>query len=113
MKINKWSNLYDINGELIKHSPVTDFTIEETEKLVDDLAKKVEENPNNQMYKVYLNNASQWLYGLYIRYGNPHENELIEKIKAASNRDVTEEEIKDALAVVSNELTKQNDVRES
>lgn len=63
--MNKFSNLYDIDGNIINKSPQHSFTLEETEKLVDDLTKKVQENPGNEVYKVYLNNAQKWLYKLY------------------------------------------------
>ena len=33
--------------------------------MVDDLSKKVQENPDNEVYKVYLANAQKWLYKLY------------------------------------------------
>lgn len=61
----KESNIYDIDGELIRRGDQGAFTLEETEELVDKLAKKVEENPDNQVYKVYLNNAQKWLFKLY------------------------------------------------
>lgn len=63
--MSKYSNLYDIDGNIINKSPQHTFTLEETEKLVDDLSKKVEENPNNEVYKVYLANAQKWLFKLY------------------------------------------------
>lgn len=63
--MSKFSNLYDIDGNIINKAPQHNFTIEETEKLVDDLTKKVQENPDNEVYKVYLNNAQKWLYKLY------------------------------------------------
>jgi polyhydroxyalkanoate synthesis regulator phasin len=59
------SNIYDIDGNLIRGANQGPFTIEETEKLVDDLTKKVQENPDNETYKVYLANAQKWLYKLY------------------------------------------------
>ena len=61
----KGSNIYDIDGELIRRGDQGAFTLEEPEELVDKLAKKVEENPDNQVYKVYLNNAQKWLIKLY------------------------------------------------
>ncbi len=61
----KESNIYDIDGNIIRRADQGPFTIEETEKLVDDLTKKVQENPDNQVYKVYLNNAQKWLFKLY------------------------------------------------
>ena len=63
--MSKFSNLYDIDGNIINESPQHTYTLEETEKLVDELTKKVEENPDNEVYKVYLNNAQKWLYKLY------------------------------------------------
>lgn len=63
--MNKFSNLYDIDGNIINKAPQHDFTLEETEQLVDDLTKKVQENPDNEVYKVYLANAQKWLYKLY------------------------------------------------
>lgn len=63
--MSKFSNLYDIDGNIINKSPQHTFTLEETEQLVDDLTKKVQENPENEVYKVYLNNAQKWLYKLY------------------------------------------------
>ena len=61
----KGTNIYDIDGNIIRRADQGPFTIEETEKLVDDLTKKVQENPDNQVYKVYLNNAQKWLFKLY------------------------------------------------
>ena len=63
--MSKFSNLYDIDGNIINKSPQHRYTLEETEQLVDDLSKKVQENPDNEVYKVYLANAQKWLYKLY------------------------------------------------
>lgn len=63
--MSKFSNLYDIDGNIINESPQHRYTLEETEQLVDDLTKKVQENPDNEVYKVYLANAQKWLYKLY------------------------------------------------
>lgn len=63
--MNKFSNIYDIDGNIINKSPQHNFTLEETEQLVDNLTKNVEENPDNEVYKVYLSNAQKWLYKLY------------------------------------------------
>ena len=61
----KESNIYDIDGELSRRGDQGAFTLEETEELVDKLTKKVKENPDNEVYKVYLNNAQKWLFKLY------------------------------------------------
>lgn len=63
--MSKFSNLYDIDGNIINKSPQHTYTLEECEKLVDDLTKKVEENPDNEVYRVYLNNAQKWLMHMY------------------------------------------------
>lgn len=105
-KINKYANLYDKEGNLLKKAPLTDYTIEETEKLVDDLTEQYKNDPENKDLKLRLDNAAQWLYGLYLRYGNPHEKELVERIKQAANKDVSEDQIKEALNAVSDELKK-------
>lgn len=105
-KINKYANLYDKEGNLLKKAPLTDYTIEETEKLVDDLTEQYKNDPENKDLKLRLNNAAQYLYGLYLRYGNPHEKELVERIKQAANKDVSEDQIKEALNAVSDELKK-------
>lgn len=60
------TNIYDIDGNIIRKAGDNHkFTIEEIEKLVDDLTEKVRQNPDNQVYKVYLNNAQAWLYNMY------------------------------------------------
>lgn len=105
-KINKYANLYDKDGNLLKKAPLTDYTIEETEKLVDDLTEQYKNDPENKDLKLRLDNAAQYLYGLYLRYGNPHEKELVERIKQAANKDVSEDQIKEALNAVSDELKK-------
>ena len=63
--MSKFSNLYDIDGNIINQSPQHTFTLEECEELVDKLTKKVQENPENEVYKVYLNNAQKWLMHMY------------------------------------------------
>ncbi len=105
-KINKYANLYDKDGNLLKKAPLTDYTIEETEKLVDDLTEQYKNDPENKDLKLRLDNTAQYLYGLYLRYGNPHEKELVERIKQAANKDVSEDQIKEALNAVSDELKK-------
>lgn len=59
------NNIYDIDGNIIRKAGEGRFTIEETEELVDKLTQKVQENPDNEIYKVYLNNAQKWLMHLY------------------------------------------------
>ena len=64
--MNNYTNIYDIDGNIIRKAGDNHrFTIEEVEKLVDDLTAKVQQNPDNQVYRVYLNNAHKWLYNMY------------------------------------------------
>lgn len=64
--MKNYTNIYDIDGNLIrKAGDDHKFTIEEVEKMVDDLTEKVKNNPENKVYKVYLNNAQKWLYNMY------------------------------------------------
>ena len=64
--MKNYSNIYDVDGNIIRKAGDNHkFTLEEVEKLVDDLTQKVQENPDNQVYKVYLNNAHKWLYNMY------------------------------------------------
>lgn len=60
------TNVYDIDGNIIRKAGDNHrLTLDEVEKLVDDLANKVQENPDNEAYKVYLNNAQKWLFNMY------------------------------------------------
>lgn len=64
-KLDINANLYDYEGNLIEKAPLKRKTLPEVEELVDQLTKKVQENPENEMYKVYLNNAQKVLFSLY------------------------------------------------
>lgn len=75
--MSKFSNIYDIDGNIIRRADQGPFTIEETEQLVDDLVKKVQEHPDNQVYKVYLNNAQKWLSMLY---NNMSKEDLMKRL---------------------------------
>ena len=60
------TNIYDIDCNIIRKAGDNHkFTLSEVEKLVDDLTEKVRQNPDNQVYKVYLNNAQRWLFNMY------------------------------------------------
>lgn len=78
-KIDPNANLYDIDGNLISKAPLKNKTISEVEQLVDDLTKKVEENPDNEVCKVYLNNAQSFLFAMY---NNMNKEDLISRISA-------------------------------
>ena len=83
-KINKFANIYDKDGNLLRHvdedGKLKNYTIEELEDLIDKLAEDKDENGNVKDPQA-LNNVNMILFQQYQKYGNPHEAELIEKLK--------------------------------
>ena len=98
--MSKFSNIYDIDGNIIRRADQGPFTIEETEQLVDDLVKKVQEHPDNQVYKVYLNNAQKWLSMLY-------NKDSVEEAKSAASE--AEQKQLEEISNAMDELKKQYD----
>ena len=84
-KINKNSNLYDKNGNFL-HKPGK-YTIEELENLVDTLDKNSRE----------FASATAILMHMYEQKGNPHRDELIQKLIEQSKTKTTKAEVIDAL----------------
>ena len=84
-KINKNSNLYDKDGNFL-HKPGK-YTIEELEKLVDTLDKNSKE----------FANATAILIHMYEQKGNPHRDELIQKLIEQSKTKTTKAEVINAL----------------
>lgn len=69
-KINKFANIYDKDGNLVRKvneqtGMLDNYTPEEVEELVDELTKKVQENPENIEYKTQLNNTQAFLFNMY------------------------------------------------
>lgn len=81
-KIDPNANLYDIDGNLISKAPLPTKTINEVEELVDTLTKKVQENPDNEVYKVYLNNAQSFLFGMY---NHMSKEDLVDRLSVLQN----------------------------
>lgn len=77
-KIDKNANLYDKEGNLLRKAPLKDVTIEELEKMIDEF----EGDKNSAEYA----NLIYSLTDLYRKYGNPHEQELLNSIKAAQEK---------------------------
>ena len=88
-KINKNSNLYDKNGNFL-HKPGK-YTIEELEKLVDTLDKNSRE----------FASATAILMHMYEQKGNPHRDELIQKLIEQSKTKTTKAEVINALKDVN------------
>lgn len=92
-KISKNSNLYDKDGKFL-HKPGK-YTIEELEKLVDTLDKNSRE----------FANATAILMHMYEQKGNPHRDELIQKLIEQSKTKTTKAEVINALKDIKDEET--------
>ena len=94
-KISKNSNLYDKDGKFL-HKPGK-YTIEELEELVDTLDKN----------SIEFANATAILMHMYEQKGNPHNDELIQKLIEQSKTKTTKAEVINALKDVN--ITESND----
>ena len=110
--MSKFSNIYDIDGKLIRSADQGPFTLEETEKLVDELTQKVKDNPDNEVYKVYLNNAQKWLFKLY---NEMSREDLMKRMSFVTNQlDEAKAEVTEAEQKQLDDITKaMNDLKEA
>ena len=102
-KISKYSNLYDKDGKLIRSvdsvsGRLDDYTIEELEELVDTLDKNSKE----------FANATAILMHMYEQKGNPHRDELIQKLIEQSKTKTTKAEVVNALNDMKDEEEREN-----
>ena len=84
-KISKYSNLYDKDSNFL-HKP-GNYSIEELEELIDTLDKNSKE----------FANATAILMHMYEQKGNPHRDELIQKLIEQSKTKTTKAEVINAL----------------
>ena len=98
-KISKYSNLYDKNGSFL-HKPGK-YTIEELEALIDTLDKNSRE----------FASATAILMHMYEQKGNPHKDELIQKLIEQSKTKTTKAEIINALNDIKDEETREDGSR--
>ena len=94
-KISKYSNLYDKDGKLIRSvdsvsGRLDDYTIEELENLVDELAK-------DETKRTEYTNSMSVLMHMYETKGNPHKNEIVNKINQYVKTKTTKAEVINAL----------------
>lgn len=94
-KISKYSNLYDKDCNFL-HKP-GNYSIEELEQLVDTLDKNSRE----------FSNATAILMHMYEQKGNPHRDELIQKLIEQSKTKTTKSEVINALKDIN--ITESND----
>lgn len=92
-KISKYSNLYDKDGNFL-HKP-GNYSIEELEELIDTLDKNSKE----------FANATAILMHMYEQKGNPHIDELIQKLIEQSKTKTTKAEVVNALNDLKDEET--------
>ena len=94
-KICKYSNLYDKDGKLIRSMDsvsgrLDDYTIDELENLVDELAK-------DETKRTEYTNSMSVLMRMYETKGNPHQNEILQKINEYAKTKTTKAEVVEAL----------------
>lgn len=92
-KISKYSNLYDKDGNFL-HKP-GNYSIEELEEFVDTLDKNSKE----------FASATAILMHMYEQKGNPHRDELIQKLIEQSKTKTTKAEVVNALNDLEDEET--------
>lgn len=102
-KISKYSNLYDKDGKLIRSvdsisGRLDNYTIEELENLVDELAK-------DETKRTEYTNSMSVLMHMYETKGNPHKGEIVNKINEYVKTKTTKAEVINALNDIKDEET--------
>lgn len=105
-KISKYSNLYDKDGKLIRSvdsvsGRLDDYAIEELENLVDELAK-------DETKRTEYTNSMSVLMHMYETKGNPHKNEIVNKINEYVKTKTTKAEVINALNDIKDEETRED-----
>jgi archaellum component FlaC len=95
-KISKYSNLYDKDGNFLHKSG--NYSIEELEELIDMLDKNSKE----------FANATAILMHMYEQKGNPHRDELIQKLIEQSKTKTTKAEVVNTLNDIKDEETRED-----
>ena len=105
-KISKYSNLYDKDGKLIRSvdsvsGRLDDYTIEELENLVDELAK-------DETKRTEYTNSMSVLMHMYETKGNPHKGEIVNKINEYVKTKTTKDEVVNALNDIKDEEARED-----
>lgn len=105
-KTSKYSNLYDKDGKLIRSvdsisGRLDDYTIEELENLVDELAK-------DETKRTEYTNSMSVLMHMYETKGNPHKNEIVKKINEYVRTKTTKAEVINALNDIKDEEARED-----
>lgn len=116
-KINKYSNIYDKDGNLIRHvaedGTLHRYTIDELQELVNKLTEDRDEDGNIKNPQA-LNNASGMLFRMYQEEpGQLHLRAMFEEFKQRAEeakKTSTEEQVEKALNEVKEEVEHTYDV---
>lgn len=100
------TNIYDIDGTLIRNAEDNHrFTIEEAQAQINkynEILKETDKNdPKYKIYTSYIKNLSIYMMQLYSKMSRTELNEYINKAKAAKNLN---EQIKEAMEQLSNDI---------
>lgn len=97
--MNNKSNIYDIDGDLIRGIDDTHkLTIKEARKLVDKYKEKLDNLPENDpkraVYTTYMRNLTSYVLGLY---STMSKEEIEEELKQVGVEEATKEAVEKAL----------------
>lgn len=115
-KVSKFSNIYSTDGELLRHvdektGTLKNYTTEELEQLVDKLGEDKDENGEVRNKQAFMN-AQQMLMQYYMRYGNPHEEEIKAKLEEYAKQRGIEEQVQKAMDELKEELIEEPNTQE-
>lgn len=112
------SNIYDIDGEILRESGNTEeLTLEEAQKRLDSYQKKLnelaEKEPNSQklsVYNTYIKNLQSYIFNYYLlhpelmKWANKTTQDEIQKAMEDLKKDVEAEEKETVTESISNEM---------
>lgn len=109
--IDKKANIYDKEGNLIRHvdydNKLHSYTVYELEDLLDKLSNDKDENGRIKDPNA-VNNINAMLFQFYQKYGNPHAAEILSKLaeqaKERAELKPTSEQVQEALTELNEEL---------
>lgn len=105
-KICKYSNLYGKDGKLIRSvdsvsGRLEDYSIEELENLVDELSK-------DETKRTEYTNSMSVLMHMYETKGNPHKDEIVQKVNDYVKTKTTKAEVTKALNDIKDEQARED-----
>lgn len=100
------SNIYDIDGELIRSTDDThEMTAEEAQTRIEMYKNKLEEleekDPKRAVYTTYIRNLTNYVLGLYAKMTPTQMSAELDRIKAQEN---TAEQVKNAIDELKKEI---------